>query len=297
MSLETNLGDIKLKNPLILASGILGASYSSLQRMYDAGMGAVVTKSIGKNPRSGSPNPTIFALVEIKSIVSSVGLANPGYKTFKEDLVKLTEKQTPTIVSIFGETKEDIGEIIEGLNDLPLLAFELNLGYSKENPKTVQEKVGIIKQITNKPLWVKLTPDECNVIKIAEAAVNCGCNALVAINKVKAMVIDIKTKQPVLGAKKGGISGSVLKPIGVRCVYDLYEHFGDKIPIIGVGGISKGEDVIEYLLAGASAVQIGSAVGVAYPENMVRFIQMGIRKYLREQNIENLDEIIGGAFK
>ena len=109
------------------------------------------------------------------------------------------------------------------------------------------------------------------------------------------MVIDIHTKQPILGYKKGGLSGAAIKPVGIRYVYDLYEHFGDKIPLIGVGGIFRGEDIIEYLLAGASAVEIGTSLGVAYPENMVRFFQMKIKKYMKEQQIDSIGEITGGA--
>ncbi len=297
MSLDTSVGSIKLRNPLILSSGIMGTSYSSLQRMYDAGLGAVVTRSIGIKSRSGNPNPSIFALKDIRSVISSVGLANPGYSVFREDIVKTTSNKVPTIVSIFGKTIEEFEEVVEGLKDLKVLAFELNIERLEQHPDIIHELVQSLKKKAKIPLWVKLTPNDNKMSLISDAAVEGGCDALVAINSVKAMSIDIQTRQPFLGSKRGGLSGAAIKPIGIRCVFDLYEQFGDKIPIIGVGGISRGEDVIEYLLAGASAVQIGTAIGVTYPENIIKFIQMKVKNYLKEHNIKKISEIIGGAHK
>jgi len=306
MSLVTKIGNITIRNPMILASGVLGTTYSTLNRMYEAGLGAVITKSISSKSRAGNPNPSVFALNEIRSVISSIGLANTGYQIFREDIEILVKNSTPTIVSIFGENKEEFKEVLEGLKDLPVLAFELN--FSCPNTEMGGAQIGtdpdlvykIVKELrveTKTPLWVKLTPNVSDVIEIASAAVKGGCDALVAINTLKAMVIDIHTKQPILGYKKGGLSGAAIKPVGIRYVYDLYEHFGDKIPLIGVGGIFRGEDIIEYLLAGASAVEIGTSLGVAYPENMVRFFQMKIKKYMKEQQIDSISEITGGAHK
>ena len=297
MSFKTKVCSIELENPLILASGVQGTSYSTLQRMYEAGLGAVVTRSIGIKPRSGNPNPSIFALQDIRSVISSVGLANPGYSIYKDDIIKAINNKVPTIVSIFGKTIEEFEEVFEGLKDIPPLAFELNIERLDQHPDIILELVQSLKKKTKIPLWVKLTPNDNNMSIIAAAAVQGRCDALVAINTVKAMVIDIQTRQPFLGAKKGGLSGAAIKPIGIRCVYDLYEQFGDKTPIIGVGGISKGEDVIEYILAGASAVQIGTAIGVTYPENMIKFIQMKMKNYLKEHGIKTISELIGGAHK
>ncbi|MCE7747597.1 MAG: dihydroorotate dehydrogenase [Candidatus Heimdallarchaeota archaeon] len=306
MSLATKIGNITIRNPMILASGVLGTTYSTLNRMYEAGLGAVITKSIGAKSRSGNPNPSVFALNEIRSVINSVGLANPGYQIFREDIEILMKNSTPTIVSIFGENKEEFKEVLEGLKDLPVLAFELN--FSCPNTEMGGAQIGtdpdlvykIVKELrakTKTPLWVKLTPNVSDVIEIASAAVKGGCDTLVAINTLKAMVIDIHTKQPILGYKKGGLSGAAIKPVGIRYVYDLYEHFGDKIPLIGVGGIFRGEDIIEYLLAGASAVEIGTSLGVAYPENMVRFFQMKIKKYMKEHQFGSISEITGGVHR
>ncbi|MHA1465784.1 MAG: dihydroorotate dehydrogenase [Candidatus Heimdallarchaeaceae archaeon] len=304
MSFETSIGSIKIRNPLMLASGVFGASYSTLQRTYEAGLGAVITKSIGPRSRSGNPNPSVFALQEIRSLINSVGLANPGYQSFRHDIEQLVKNNIPTIVSIFGENQTEFSEVLDGLKDLNILGFELNLSCPNTekggsqigtDPAVVFNIVKTLKSKTNLPLWVKLTPNVSDIIEIANAAVKGGCDALVAINTLKAMVIDIQTKQPILGFKRGGLSGSAIKPIGIRYIYDLYESLGDKIPLIGVGGIYKGEDVVEYLLSGATAVEIGSAIGVAYPENMIRFIIMKIKKYMKEHNYSSIGEITGGA--
>ena len=306
MSFETFIGSIEIRNPLILASGVLGTTYSTLRRAYEAGLGAIVTKSIGPRSRSGNPNPSVFALQEIRSIINSVGLANPGYQSFRQDIEKLVISKTPTIVSIFGENQTEFSEVLDGLKDLNILGFELNLtcpntekGESQlgTDPDAVFNIVKTLKSKTNLPLWVKLTPNVSDIIEIASAAVKGGCDALVAINTLKAMVIDIQTKQPILGFKRGGLSGSAIKPIGIHYIYDLYESFGKRIPLIGVGGINKGEDVVEYLLAGAAAIEIGSAIGVAYPENMIRFIKMKIKKYMKEHSYSSIEEITGGAHK
>ena len=306
MSLATKIGDVTIRNPMILASGVLGTTYSILNRMYEAGLGAVITRSIGAKSRNGNPNPSVFALNEIRSVISSVGLANPGYQIFREDIEILLKNSTPTIVSIFGENKEEFQEVLEGLKDLPVLAFELNFSCPNTekggtqigtDPDLVYEIVKDLREKTSTSLWVKLTPNVSDIIEIAAAAVKGGCDALVAINTLKAMVIDIHTKQPILGYKKGGLSGAAIKPVGIRYIYDLYEHFGNKIPLIGVGGIFRGEDIIEYLLAGASAVEIGTSLGVAYPENMVRFFQTKIKKYMKEQQFDSISEITGGAHK
>jgi dihydroorotate dehydrogenase (NAD+) catalytic subunit len=306
MDLTTKIGKITIRNPMILASGVLGTSYSTMNRMFEAGLGAVVTKSIGVHPNSGHANPSIFALNDIRSIISSIGLANPGYQAFRKDLEKLIENSVPTIISIFGENKEDLTEIITGLNNLPVKAFELNLNAlnvkqsetkSKIEPSVVYEAVKELQAISTIPLWVKLSPNTQDLVEIAAAAVKGGCDALVAVNAINAMVIDIQTKQPILGNKRGGLSGAALKPIGIRAVYDLFEQFNDEIPIVGVGGIYRGEDIIEYLLAGATAVEIGASLGVAYPENMIRFFQMKVRKYMEEHKYNSISEIVGGAHK
>jgi len=144
---------------------------------------------------------------------------------------------------------------------------------------------------------VKLTPNVTDIVEIAAAAVKANCDTLVAINTLKAMVIDIHTAKPILGFKRGGLSGAAIKPIGIRAVYDLYEAFGNKVPIVGVGGITYWQDVIEYMLAGATAVEIGTAFGVAYPENKIKFFLKKIQAYLKEHGYKSVSELIGGAHK
>lgn len=304
MKFKTKVGSIELRNPLILSSGVLGSSYSSLEKMYNDGMGAVITKSIGPRSREGNPNPSVFALSNIRSMVNSVGLANPGYKEYSHDLEKLMKKNVPTIVSIFGSNLEEFSEVLEGMKNMPTLGFELNLSCpntEKEgmslgtDPDIVYEITSELRKRTKKPLWIKLTPNVTDMIEIAEAGVKGGCDAIVAINTLKAMVIDIHTAKPVLGFKRGGLSGSAIKPVGVRYVYDLYERFKDQVPIIGVGGITDYKDVIEYILAGAQAVEIGTALGVAYPGNKIRLWLQKIGQFLEEREMKSIEELVGGA--
>ncbi len=306
MSLGTIVGNIKLRNPLILASGVLGSSYSVLQRIYEAGIGAVVTKSVGPVSREGNPNPSVFALKDINGAINSIGLANPGYKHFREEIKILLENNVKTIVSIFGGDVEEFSEVLVGLSDLPITAFELNLSCpntEKEgmvlgtDPQIVRRIVENLRKKTKSPIWVKLTPNVTDILEIADAAIKGGCDALVAINTLKAMVIDIYSRYPILGFKRGGLSGAPIKPVGIRNIFDLYEQFGDKIPLVGVGGIAKWEDVFEYILAGASAVQIGTALGVAHPENKIRHIKNNIQKFMKNEGIENIANIIGGAHR
>lgn len=306
MSLEVKVGNSVFRNPMILASGVLGTTYSTLHRVYKAGLGAVVTKSVGPEPRAGNPNPSVFALAEIKSVINSVGLANPGYKIFVHEIEKLTELDVKTIVSVFGSNVDEFIEVIKGLDHLPFVAYELNLSCpntEKEgmvlgtDPEMVYSIVSAVRRNTKKPIYVKLTPNVTDIIEIAAKSVEAGCDALVAINTLKAMVIDIYTKIPILGYKRGGLSGAAIKPIGVRYVYDLYEQFGDKLPIIGVGGITSWKDVIEYFLAGASAVEIGTAFGIAHPENKIRFFTKKIKDYLVAEGYESITELTGGAHK
>ncbi|MHA1687243.1 MAG: dihydroorotate dehydrogenase [Candidatus Heimdallarchaeaceae archaeon] len=306
MSLEIKIGSRNFRNPIFLASGVLGTTYSTLHRVYNAGLGAVVTKSIGPNPREGNPNPSVFALHEIKSVINSVGLANPGYKVFSQEIKELIELKVNTIVSIFGSNISEFLEVIKGIDHLPFTAYELNLSCpntEKEgmalgtDPNVVYDIVSTVRKNTEKPIYVKLTPNVTDIIEIAAKAVKAKCDALVAINTLKAMVIDIYTKTPILGYKKGGLSGAAIKPIGVRYVYDLYEQFGDKMPIVGVGGITKWQDIIEYMLAGATAVEIGTALGVAHPENKIKFFIKKIESFVKSEGYNSIKDITGGAHK
>lgn len=237
----------------------------SVQRMINGGAGAIVTKSIGMHPRVGYPNPTILELPH--GLLNAMGLPNPGIELYAEEIRKLQKSPIPLIGSIFGANTKEFGILAEKMEHYGTAAIELNIScphaknYGQEvgyDPELVQKIITSVKEHVHIPVYVKISPNVTSVIDIAKAAERGGADAIVAINTVKAMKIDLETMRPILANRMGGYSGAAIKPIGIRCVYDIAEHVA--IPIIGVGGITTGEDVIEYIMAGASAVQIGSAV-------------------------------------
>ena len=302
--LKTTIGNVEIRNPLILASGILGSTYSTLNKAFNEGFGAVTTKSIGIQPREGNPNPSVLYLPEINSIVNAVGLANPGCTKFSEEL-QYIDPNVKFIISVFGSSPDELVSVIDCFRmQTKPIAFELNLScpHAKKvgmalgtDPEVVEEVVKKVKTTFHIPIWVKLTPNISDITEIGEAAVSAGADALVAINTVKALLIDIEVKKPILGNIKGGLSGKAIKPIGLRAIYDLFESFGSDIPLIGLGGISQWEDVVEYFLAGASAVQIGSALhSYSSPQVFIAELLNGLDSYLTRENL-SLEELRGMA--
>jgi len=291
--LEVEVAGIRMKNPLILASGVLGSYASSLNRI-SKNAGAVVSKSVGIDEIEGYKNPTIINYPH--GIINAVGLSSPGAKRFYEEL-KRYKGDAPLIVSIVSTSPEGFAEVVK---HFPIAsAFELNLscphvknfGLSLgSNPKVVREVVRSVKKVTKKPVFVKLSPNVEDIVTIGKSAEKAGADGVVAINTLKGMAIDIYTRKPILSNISGGVSGEGIKPIALKCVWDLYEELN--IPIIGAGGITTWKDVIEFLLAGASAVQIGSAF--YYSHRYFYSIKESLIAYARWKE-ENLSEIIGKA--
>jgi len=294
--LSLSLTGLKLKNPLILAAGIMGTTGSSLKRAAEGGAGAVVTKSIGIEPKGGHSNPT---MVEGDcGYLNAMGLPNPSYKNFQREIDLAREGEVPVIASIFGASADELSEIAGALR---ADAFELNVscphacGYGAQvgsDPALVEEITKAVKSATTAPVWVKLTPNVTDIKSIGIAAQRGGADAVVAINTVRAMAIDIESGYPILGNKFGGLSGRAIKPIAIKCVYDLYEAL--HIPVIGVGGISDWKDAVEFMMAGARAVQIGSAVGNNI--NIFNDISSCMEVFLEEKGW-TLDDIYGMAHK
>lgn len=261
--LSLTITGLKLKNPLMLAAGIMGTTGGSLKRIAECGAGAVVTKSIGTEPKSGYNNPS---MIEVDcGYLNAMGLPNPSYKNFQEEIEKAREGGVPVIASIFGGSAEEFSEIAKALK---ADAFELNLscpharGYGAEvgiDEELVETITREVKSAVEVPVWVKLTPNVTDITCIGLAAQRGGADAVVAINTVRGMAIDIESGYPILGNKFGGLSGRAIKPVAIKCVYDLFEVLN--IPVIGVGGISDWRDVVEFIMAGAQAIEIGSAVG------------------------------------
>jgi dihydroorotate dehydrogenase (NAD+) catalytic subunit len=279
-----------------LASGILGVSGSIISRVFRSGADAVVTKSIGLNPRNGYPGPVITT--SHGGLLNAVGLTNPGIDNFVEELSRLKYSKNPIILSIFGNTIEEITKVAsKGMGANPE-AIELNLscphaeiGLISHSPELTYEYVKAVKGAVDCQVFAKITPNASNPVKVAVAAQQAGADAIVAINSVRGMKIDIDQKQAVLGNKVGGFSGPPIFPIAVRCVYDLYQELS--IPIIGVGGVVTWRDAIEMHLAGASAIQIGTALLNGF--DVFKEIKKGVSEYLRREHYTNVDEIVGLA--
>jgi dihydroorotate dehydrogenase (NAD+) catalytic subunit len=254
------LGGVVLDNHLLLAAGILGTTGSSLSRMLSSGAGGVVTKSIGPHPKDGHAGPCLIVLED--GLLNAMGLPNPS-KEFVDEIASLQKK--PVIASIFGGNPAEFARVA-GWFEGRVAGFELNLscphaeGYGAAigtDPALVETCTRAV-SMTGIPTWVKLTPNVTDITAIGKAAERGGASAIVAINTVKAMRISTGMQRPVLGNRYGGLSGSAIFPIAVRCVYELYEAC--TIPIVGCGGVTTADNVIEMMMAGASAVEIGSAV-------------------------------------
>jgi len=254
------VGGVELRNHLILAAGILGTTGASLTRVLREGAGGVVTKSVGPEPLDGHPGPCLVVLGG--GVLNAMGLPNPS-REFVQELAPLAGE--PVIVSIFGGDPEEFAVVASWFAG-SAAGFELNLscphaeGYGSAvgtDPALVEECTRAVKAL-GKPTWVKVTPNVTEIAEIGAAAVRGGADALVAINTVKAMRISVPMGRPVLGNRFGGLSGKAIFPIAVRCVYELYEACD--VPIVGCGGVSTAEDVVEMMMAGAGAVEIGSAV-------------------------------------
>jgi dihydroorotate dehydrogenase (NAD+) catalytic subunit len=282
----------------MLASGILGYSAQTLETIANSGAGAIVTKSIGLKPRMGYANPTIVQTH--CGLINAMGLPNPGIEEYTKEIREAKNiLKVPLIVSVYGYSKEEYATAAFKAVAAGADAVELNVScpHVKEtgmeigqNPEIVRKVVKNVKSVVNKPVFVKLSPNVTDIADIAEAAVEAGADALTAINTVKAMAIDTETTMPILSNKIGGLSGPAIKPIAIRCVYEIYERV--KVPVIGCGGITNWQDVVEFLLAGASAVQIGTAVatkGMGVFKNVTR----GIETYLKRKGFKSVMEIVG----
>jgi len=299
-NISTKIGSLSLARPTILASGILGISLDVFNRIYKAGAGAVVTKSLSKEPWDGYANPTIFS-VKGGGWLNAVGLSNPGAENF----AKMIEpnKDVPIIVSLVGSIENDFEFMIKQFENCKVAAFELNLSCPHvakvglevgDDTELVGKIVKTVKAETQAPVFAKVGLGTTDYLETVSAAIEAGADGITAINTLRAMAIDVETERPILSNKIGGLSGTPIKPIAVRCVYEISSKFN--IPIIGCGGISTWEDAVEFILAGSSAVQIGSAVG----ENWIQVfdeINNGINKYMEKKGFSKIEDMIGRAKK
>jgi dihydroorotate dehydrogenase (NAD+) catalytic subunit len=255
-----------LKTPLALASGILGNNAGILERVHRAGCGLVTMKSIGPEPRDGHNNPTVIDLGG--GMINAVGLPTPGYDHMDAEWQALADRTFPLNASIYGGSVEEFVKVAQYVSDKGPDFIEINISCPNSDRHGmlfgVDEKAAFavtdaVKRVIAVPLIAKLTPAAPDIGKIAKACEDAGADAICAINTAgPGMVIDIEARMPVLAFKKGGLSGPMIKPVAVRCVYDIYRAVS--IPIIGLGGVTTGEDAVELFMAGAALVGMGSAV-------------------------------------
>jgi dihydroorotate dehydrogenase (NAD+) catalytic subunit len=296
--LSTEIAGLKLRNPTMLASGFLGVSGQTLRRVVEAGAGAVVTKSSSLKPRHGNPGPTI---VEVPvGLLNAIGLASPGIAMMKDEITEAKKSGVPVIVSVFGFSVSDYSKSAGIAETFGADAVELNVSCphvsgvaeTGQDPKTVAKVTRSVRRRVGIPVFVKLTPNVANIIEIGRSAERAGADAITAINTLRAMSIDIHVRLPVLSARIGGLSGPAIKPVAVRCVYELAEKV--KLPIIGVGGITDWEDAVEFFLAGASAVQIGTAI-LRKDLRVFSEVVEGLSTYLKENGFTSVSELVGIA--
>jgi len=301
-NLAVNVGGIRMKNPVTTASGTFGfgpeyAPYLDLNHL-----GAIIVKGITLSPRTGNPTPRLAETPA--GILNSIGLQNPGVERFiAEALPFLVKYDLPVIVNIAGDTVNDYAYLAEKLSRATGVAgLEVNISCPNvkkggmqfgSDPATAAEVTHAVKESTDLPVIVKLSPNVTNIVAVAEKVAKAGADALSMINTLLGLAIDIKKKRPVLGNIMGGLSGPAVKPVALRAVWQVYQEV--KLPIIGMGGIMTAEDAIEFILAGATAVAVGTA-NFVNPRATVEVID-GIERYLAENKIKDISELTGLAQK
>jgi len=296
--LSTEVAGLKLRNPTMLASGFLGVSGETLKRVAEAGAGAVITKSASLKPRAGNPGPTI---VEVPfGLLNAIGLASPGISMMRDEVAEAKKSGVAVIVSVFGFSVSDYSRSARIAEGLGADAIELNVscphvsGVAEigQDPKIVWKVTRSVKRLVDVPVLVKLSPNVADIVEIGRSAERGGADAVTAINTLRAMLIDVHVRLPVLSAKIGGLSGPAIKPVAVRCVYELAQTL--KVPIIGVGGVTTWEDAVEFLLAGATAVQIGTAI-LRKDLSVFSEVLEGLSNYMRDNGFTRVSDLVGLA--
>ncbi len=299
--ITTNLCSIALKNPTILASGIVGISKASVSYAARNGAGAVTIKSLTAEKREGHHAPII--LTYEGGMLNSVGYSNPGIDNVTDEFSGLKSVGVPVIGSMTARNAEEFGVLAEKMNKLDFSAIEIVLscphtpGYGvmagQGTPEATEEITRTVKNKISKPLFVKLSPNVMGIADIAKAAERAGADAITAVNTLgPGMLIDVKSAKPVLGGKIGGISGDALRPVALRCVYDIYTAV--KIPVIGTGGVMTGEHAVAMIMAGATAVGIGT--GVYYRGiDVFRKVAEEMNLFMEDNGYKNLAAMRGKA--
>lgn len=299
MNTEVKIAGVTFKNPVMTASGTFGSGMEYSDFVDLNKLGAVVTKGVANVPWEGNPTPRVAEVYG--GMLNAIGLQNPGIDVFMErDIPFLQKYDTNVIVNVCGKTVSDYLEVVERLCDAPISMLEINVSCPnvKEGAIAFGQKADSLYDITSQikkkakqPVIMKLSPNVTDITEMAKAAEAAGADALSMINTITGMKIDIHRRKFVLANKTGGMSGPAVKPVAVRMVYQTAQAV--KIPIIGMGGIGSGEDAVEFLLAGASAVAVG-AMSFVNPYATVEVVE-GIEAYMRQYKIENITDLIGAV--
>lgn len=299
MNTKVNLAGVELKNPVMTASGTFGsgAEYSEFVDLNE--LGAVVTKGVANVPWPGNPTPRIAETYG--GMLNAIGLQNPGIDVFcKRDIPFLKQFDTKIIVNVCGKSTEDYCEVVERLADEPVDLLEINISCPNvkeggiafgQNPKAVEAITKEVKKYAKQPVIMKLSPNVTDITEMARAAEAGGADILSLINTLTGMKIDINRRTFALANKTGGMSGPCVKPVAVRMVYQVAQTVN--VPIIGMGGISNAEDALEFILAGATAVSIGTA-NFANPYATAEAVK-GIEAYLKKNQIDDINTLIGAV--
>ena len=298
VDLSVNVGALRLSNPILAASGTFGYGVEFAHLVDLHRLGGLVVKGLSLEPMAGAPAPRLSETPS--GMLNAVGLQNVGVRAFvAENLPALRQYRAAVIANVFGYTVGEYVEVIRILEEAEgLAAYELNISCPNtahggiqfgSDPLMVAEVVSAARQAARRPLWVKLSPNVTDIGVIARAAEEAGADALTVANTYQAMSIDVQTRKSKLGRTTGGLSGPAIKPITLRLVYEARRAV--KIPVIGLGGIEKADDALEYIIAGASAVQVGTA-NFSNPRACMQVLN-GLEKWCRNNNINNINSLIG----
>ena len=297
MNTKVTIADVELKNPVMTASGTFGSGEEYSEFVDLNRLGAVVTKGVANVPWAGNPTPRVAETYG--GMLNAIGLQNPGVEVLiKRDLPFLKQYQTKVIVNVCGKTVEDYCEVVERLSDQKVDLLEINISCPNvkeggiafgQDPKAVETITKELKKRAKQPIIMKLSPNVTSISDMAKAAEAGGADALSLINTLTGMKIDIERRCFALANKTGGLSGPAIKPIAVRMVYQAANAVN--LPIIGMGGIVTAEDAIEFLMAGATAISVGTA-NFFRPAATVEIVE-GIERYMEKHGIEDISELIG----
>ncbi len=297
MNLETKFLGISLKNPIMAASGTFGFGLEYADTVDLSSLGAIVLKGLSSMPWQGNAGVRIAETPA--GILNCIGLENPGVSAFKKDILpKLSAYDVPLIANVVGKTVEEYGEVAEALTDSRIAALEINISCPNvksgsmafgTHPETAAEVTRTVKAHTNLPVMVKLSPNVTDIVAIAKAVEEAGADAVSLINTLMGMAIDLKTRRPILGNITGGLSGPCVKPVALRMVWQVARAVN--IPVCGLGGIMTVIDAAEFLVAGASAVQVGTAT-LASPDALPR-ITRELADWGEKNQIANISDIVG----